>query len=110
MKLNRMSSIAAIVSLSIIFMAAVAPPSGPPATANASTTDDEARGRAWWAHVQYLAAPSMKGRQTGSEEFEKAAAAQFNDFLADLGRAVADDPGRPHYLDSSFFRRFENPR
>ena len=35
------------------------------------------------------------------------AAAQFNDFFADLARAVADDPARPHYLDSSFFRRFE---
>jgi Zn-dependent M28 family amino/carboxypeptidase len=39
-----------------------------------------------------------------------AAAAQFNDFFADLGRAVADDPSLPHYLDSSFFKRFENPR
>jgi Zn-dependent M28 family amino/carboxypeptidase len=39
-----------------------------------------------------------------------AAAAQFNDFLADLGRAVANDPGSPHYLDSSFFKRFENGR
>ena len=35
------------------------------------------------------------------------AAAQFNDFFADLARAVADDPARPHYLDSSFFKRFE---
>jgi Zn-dependent M28 family amino/carboxypeptidase len=35
------------------------------------------------------------------------AAAQFNDFFADLVRAVADDPARQHYLDSSFFRRFE---
>src|SRR5580658_1538419 len=39
-----------------------------------------------------------------------AAAAQFNDFLADLGRAVANDPGSPHYLDSSFFKRFESTR
>jgi Zn-dependent M28 family amino/carboxypeptidase len=36
-----------------------------------------------------------------------AAAAQFNSFFADLARAVADDAGTPHYLDSSFFRRFE---
>jgi Zn-dependent M28 family amino/carboxypeptidase len=35
------------------------------------------------------------------------AAAQFNDFFADLARAVADDPARQHYLDTSFFRRFE---
>lgn len=74
MKLNRMTSLAGIVSLSILSMAAVAPPSTPTAAANAATPNDEARGRAWWAHVQYLADPSMKGRQTGSEEFEKAAA------------------------------------
>ena len=36
-----------------------------------------------------------------------AAAAQFNDFFADLARAVADDPARQHYLDTSFFKRFE---
>lgn len=35
------------------------------------------------------------------------AAAQFNSFFADLARAVANDPARPHYLDSSFFKRFE---
>jgi len=61
-------------------------------------------------HMCNISPTLDEGRQTGSEEFEKAAAAQLNDFLADLGRAVADDPGRPHYLDSSFFRRFENPR
>ena len=35
---------------------------------------DEARGRAWWAHVQVLADDSMKGRQTGSEDYMRAAA------------------------------------
>ncbi len=35
------------------------------------------------------------------------AAAQFNSFYADLVRAVANDPAEPHYLESSFFRRFE---
>jgi Zn-dependent M28 family amino/carboxypeptidase len=35
------------------------------------------------------------------------AAAQFNAFFADLARAVADDPVRQHYLDTSFFKRFE---
>jgi Zn-dependent M28 family amino/carboxypeptidase len=35
------------------------------------------------------------------------AAAQFNDFFADLARAVADDPARQHYLATSFFKRFE---
>ena len=42
-----------------------------------------------------------------TQPVDLAAAAQFNDFFADLARAVADDPGRPHYLDSSFFKRFE---
>lgn len=36
------------------------------------------------------------------------AAAQFNTFFADLARAVADNPVTPHYLDSSFFQRFES--
>jgi Zn-dependent M28 family amino/carboxypeptidase len=35
------------------------------------------------------------------------AAAQFNAFFADLAKTVADDPARQHYLDSSFFKRFE---
>lgn len=37
------------------------------------------------------------------------AAAQFNSFFADLARTVADDPATPHYLDTSFFHRFETP-
>ena len=36
--------------------------------------NDEALGKVWWAHVQYLADDSMKGRLTGSEEYLKAAA------------------------------------
>jgi hypothetical protein len=36
-----------------------------------------------------------------------AAAAQFNAFFADLATTVANDPARQHYLDSSFFKRFE---
>ena len=36
------------------------------------------------------------------------AAAQFNSFFADLARAVADNPSRPHYLETSFFKRFES--
>ncbi len=35
------------------------------------------------------------------------AAAQFNAFFADLARAVANKGSRPHYLETSFFRRFE---
>lgn len=32
-----------------------------------------AEGRAWWAHVQYLASDEMKGRETGSDEYRQAA-------------------------------------
>ncbi|MEI9980599.1 MAG: M20/M25/M40 family metallo-hydrolase [Edaphobacter sp.] len=42
-----------------------------------------------------------------TQTVDVAAAAQFNDFFADLARAVADDPARPHYLGTSFFKRFE---
>ncbi len=42
-----------------------------------------------------------------TQPVDLAAAAQFNAFFADLARAVAGAPERPHYLDSSFFRRFE---
>ncbi|MGA2539757.1 MAG: peptidase M28, partial [Terracidiphilus sp.] len=46
-----------------------------PGTSGAhATVSDEDRGKQWWAHVQYLADPSMKGRLTGSDEFLKAAA------------------------------------
>lgn len=42
-----------------------------------------------------------------SQPVDLVAAAQFNNFYYDLARAVADDPATPHYLDSSFFKRFE---
>jgi len=43
-----------------------------------------------------------------SQPVDLVAAAQFNAFFADLVRAVANDPAAPHYLESSFFHRFEN--
>jgi hypothetical protein len=42
-----------------------------------------------------------------TQPVDLAAAAQFNSFFADLARTVADDPARQHYLDTSFFKRFE---
>jgi hypothetical protein len=42
-----------------------------------------------------------------TQPVDYAAAAQFNSFLADLARTVANDPATQHYLDSSFFKRFE---
>ena len=41
---------------------------------------DETSGQTWWAHIRYLADDSMKGRQTGSEEFLKAAAYVVDQF------------------------------
>ena len=43
---------------------------------------DEARGRAWWAHVQVLADDSMQGRLTGSEDYMRAAAYVVGKFKA----------------------------
>jgi hypothetical protein len=48
-----------------------------------STATDEAQGKAWWAHVQKLADPSMHGRLTGSEDFLRAAAYVVDQFKAD---------------------------
>ena len=45
-----------------------------------------------------------------NQPVDLASAAQFNSFFAALALAVADLPGRPHYLESSFFHRFENGR
>lgn len=42
-----------------------------------------------------------------TQPFDLAAAAQFNDFFADLAGAVANESTTPHYLVTSFFKRFE---
>jgi Zn-dependent M28 family amino/carboxypeptidase len=39
-----------------------------------AATDWDARGKAWWAHIQYLADDKLEGRGTGTEGFAKAAA------------------------------------
>jgi Zn-dependent M28 family amino/carboxypeptidase len=50
------------------------------AQAGPDAQSDEARGKIWWAHVQYLADPSMNGRLTGSQEYLKAAAYVVDQF------------------------------
>lgn len=57
---------------------------------------------------QWLAQRYHSTQDDLSQSVDRAAAAQFNSFLADLARRVANNPTRPHYLDSSFFHRFEN--
>ncbi len=42
-----------------------------------------------------------------SQPVDLAAAAQFNSFFADLVGAVANESSTPHYLATSFFKRFE---
>jgi Zn-dependent M28 family amino/carboxypeptidase len=56
---------------------------------------------------QWLAQRYHSTEDNLSQPVDYAAAAQFNSFLTDLARRVADDPNRPHYADSSFFHRFE---
>lgn len=57
---------------------------------------------------QWLAQRYHSTEDNLSQPVDKAAAAQFNSFLGDLARRVANDPGRPHYVPASFFHRFEN--
>ena len=56
---------------------------------------------------QWLAERYHSTEDNLSQPMDYAAAAQFNDFLGDVALRVADASGRPRYLDTSFFRRFE---
>jgi hypothetical protein len=58
--------------------------------------------RGWLAHRYHSVEDNL------SQPVDTAAAAQFDSFLADLARRVANNPTRPHYVESSFFHRFEN--
>ncbi len=55
-------------------------------------TDWQAEGKAWWAHVQYLASDDLQGRLTGSEGYRKAAEYVANQF-AEAGLAPAGTNG-----------------
>ena len=57
--------------------------------------------RAWLAERYHSTQDNL------AQPMDYAAAAQFDSFLGDLARRVADNPTRPHYMDSSFFKRFE---
>jgi Zn-dependent M28 family amino/carboxypeptidase len=56
---------------------------------------------------QWLAQRYHSREDDLSQPVDTAAAGQFDSFLADLARRVANNPNRPHYLESSFFHRFE---
>jgi Zn-dependent M28 family amino/carboxypeptidase len=68
-------------------------------------TAGSAEYKAW---RQWLAQRYHSTEDNLTQPVDTAAAAQFDSFLADLARRVADKPGRPHYVESSFFHRFEN--
>jgi Zn-dependent M28 family amino/carboxypeptidase len=57
--------------------------------------------RGWLAERYHSTADDL------SQPVDLVAAAQFNSFYYDLARTVADDPATQHYLDTSFFKRFE---
>jgi Zn-dependent M28 family amino/carboxypeptidase len=56
---------------------------------------------------QWLAQRYHSVEDNLSQSVDTAAAAQFDSFLGDLARRVANSAERPHYVESSFFRRFE---
>jgi hypothetical protein len=58
---------------------------------------------------QWLALRYHSTQDNLSQPVDIAAAAQFDSFLGDLARRVANNPARPHYLATSFFHRFETP-
>ncbi|HEV1287328.1 MAG TPA: M20/M25/M40 family metallo-hydrolase [Bryobacteraceae bacterium] len=57
---------------------------------------------------QWLAQRYHSSEDNLSQPVDTTAAAQFDSFLGDLARRVANSASRPHYLESSFFHRFEN--
>jgi Zn-dependent M28 family amino/carboxypeptidase len=57
---------------------------------------------------QWLAQRYHSTEDNLTQPMDVAAAAQFDSFLGDVTVRVADAPGRPHYVETSFFRRFEN--
>ncbi|MBV8818131.1 MAG: M28 family peptidase [Acidobacteriaceae bacterium] len=56
---------------------------------------------------QWLAQRYHSVQDNLTQPVDIAAAGQFDSFLADLARRVANNPQRPHYEEASFFHRFE---
>ena len=57
-----------------------------------AASGDEARGKAWWAHIQVLADDSMRGRLTGTPDYLRAAAYVVRKFRS-YGLAPAGEGG-----------------
>ena len=67
-------------------------------------TKDSPEYKAW---RQWLAERYHSTEDNLKQPVDTAAAAQFDSFLGDLARRVANSATRPHYVESSFFHRFE---
>ena len=71
---------------------------GPAATVSSAPAPEQAA--AWWAHVSFLAADEMRGRETGSPEHRKAA----NYVIDQLTRAGVQPAGTNGFLQPVTFR------
>src|SRR5215471_8075041 len=71
------------------------------AGAIAQSTDLAAEGKAWWAHIQFLADDKLEGRNVGTPGFESAVAYVESQFKA-IGLKPAGTNGfrQPFQLDS----------
>ena len=58
------------------------------ATAIAQSPDLQAEGKAWWAHVQFLADDKLEGRNVGTPGYDKAA-----DYVESQFKAIGLKPG-----------------
>lgn len=65
-------------------------------------TDRAATEKAWRAERYHALADDL------SQPVEKAEAVKFDAFMVDLIRAIADEPQRPAWKETSFFKRFAN--
>lgn len=88
-----------LLLLAVIATACANPASTPgdAATSAAATAEDAAE---WWAHVSFLAADDMRGRETGSPEHRKAA----NYVTDQLTRAGVEPAGTNGFLQPVTFR------
>ncbi len=74
LRVSTYSWIAAFLTLAVCLLGA---------TAARTSSDDKAEGNRWWSDVKYLASDDMKGRETGSAEYQDAAGYVADKFYAE---------------------------
>ncbi len=89
-----------LVAGSLAACAAPAPPTDAADAEGAASTEVSDEAAAWWAHVSFLAADEMRGRETGSPEHRKAA----NYVAEQLTRAGVEPAGSSGFLQPVTFR------